>query len=147
MRLRLLCYRYYIILLVVIVYGMTGWCGGMLAGCYAYIAQPVDSFQLVGEHSINSPSITPSNAAATISSTMIPNTGSEPGQNPDVGSNATLHSDSCLHRLWIQLLRVLIGIGNSYLGQSVLQMVHLSVLQFGINFGLFMGLYIYVLYS
>ena len=136
MRLRLLCYRYYMIFLMVIVYGMTGWFGGMIAGCYAYIAQPVDSFQAVQAHSINTASITTSIAAPTTSSTAISNPDSESGPDRDVSSNANLSSDSCLHRLWINILRVLIAIGNSYLGQGVFQMVHLSILQFGINLGL-----------
>ena len=140
MRLRLLFYRYYTIFLVVIVYGMTGWFGGMIAGCYAYIAQPVDSFQPVQAQSINSASLTTSIATATTSSTMISNTGIEPGPDRDVSLNAILHSDSCLHRLWIKILGVLIAIGNSYLGQGVFQMVHLSILQFGINMGLTLGI-------
>ena len=145
MRLRLLGYRYYMIFLVEIVYGITGWFGGMIAGCYAYIAQPVDSFQGVQAQPRNTASIRTSIAAATTSSTAISNTVSETELDRDVSSNSNLHSNSCLHRLWIKLLRVLIAIGNSHLGQGVFQMIHLSILQFGINFGLFIGLYISLL--
>ena len=111
----------------------------MIAGCYSYIAQPVDSFQLLQRNSLNTTSISSSGVQSSSPSNAIPNPSDDPGPEPGLGPQTGTHSASCFHRLMIRIKRVLIAIGNSYLGQGVFQMIHLSILQFGINMGLMAG--------